>query len=200
MPVRICANFFANKQISISEDGKAKSIAGVETQQQEKYGLATEVVGLSFPQIPTQFSNCNCTARLTRLSIDDILNELKAIRDRIAELREILASEKKLKAVIVAELREILKDYGDERRTQIVDRVEEIEARRPDQRRRNGHYGESFGIHQAHFGGCVSPPSHAVAKAESAHARARRISSSTCSLLRRTVTFCSSRRRAAWIG
>jgi DNA gyrase subunit A len=64
--------------------------------------------------------------RLTKLSIDDILNELKQIREQIAELREILASEKKLKAVIVAELREIAKSYGDERRTQIVDRVEEI--------------------------------------------------------------------------
>src|SRR6202043_3529716 len=36
------------------------------------------------------------------------------------------ASEKKLKAVIVAELRDVLKSYGDERRTQSVDRVEEI--------------------------------------------------------------------------
>jgi len=116
-------NFFANKQISISEDGKAKSIAGVKLSN-KKYGLATEVVGLSFPQIDAILELQ--LHRLTRLSIDDILNELKAIRERITELREILASEKKLKAVIVAELREILKDYGDERRTQIVDRVEEI--------------------------------------------------------------------------
>jgi DNA gyrase subunit A len=116
-------NFFANKSISISEGGKAKSIAGVKLSN-KKYGLATEVVGLSYPQIDAILELQ--LHRLTKLSIDDILNELKQIREQIAELREILASEKKLKAVIVAELREIAKSYGDERRTQIVDRVEEI--------------------------------------------------------------------------
>jgi DNA gyrase subunit A len=116
-------NFFANKTISISEGGKAKSIAGVKLTN-KKYGLATEVAGLSFAQIDAILELQ--LHRLTKLSIDDILNELKQIRDQIAELREILASEKKLKAVIVAELREVMKSYGDERRTQIVDRVEEI--------------------------------------------------------------------------
>ncbi len=116
-------NVFANKSISISEDGKAKSLAGIKLSN-KKYGLATEVVGLSFAQIDAILELQ--LHRLTRLSIDDILNELKQIRDHIAELREILASEKKLKAVIVAELREVMKSYGDERRTQIVDRVEEI--------------------------------------------------------------------------
>jgi len=116
-------SFFANKSISISEDGKAKSLAGVKLSN-KKYGLATEVVGLSFPQIDAILELQ--LHRLTRLSIDDILSELKQIREHIAELREILASEKKLKAVIIAELREVMKSYGDERRTQIVDRVEEI--------------------------------------------------------------------------
>jgi DNA gyrase subunit A len=116
-------NFFANKTILISEGGKAKSIAGVKLTN-KKYGLATEVVGLSFAQIDAILELQ--LHRLTKLSIDDILNELKQIRDQIAELREILASEKKLKGVIVAELREVMKSYGDERRTQIVDRVEEI--------------------------------------------------------------------------
>jgi DNA gyrase subunit A len=65
--------------------------------------------------------------RLTQMEREKILEELKAIQKKIAELKEILASEKRLKQVIVGELREIRKDYGDERRTQIVDRVEEIE-------------------------------------------------------------------------
>jgi len=64
--------------------------------------------------------------RLTQMEREKILEELKQIQARIAELKAILASEKKLKAVIIAELREIQKTYGDDRRTQIVDKVEEI--------------------------------------------------------------------------
>jgi DNA gyrase subunit A len=66
--------------------------------------------------------------RLTQMEREKILEELKQIQLRIAELKEILASEKKLKQVIVGELREVQKDYGDDRRTQIVDAVEEIKV------------------------------------------------------------------------
>ncbi len=65
--------------------------------------------------------------RLTRLSIDEILKELAEIRDRIAEYETILGSEKKLRAVIVDELKQIRKDYADERRTIIVDEAKELE-------------------------------------------------------------------------
>src|SRR5580704_2754143 len=64
--------------------------------------------------------------RLTQMEREKILQELKEIQALIAELRSILASEKKLKAVIITELREVQKLFGDERRTQIVDKVEEI--------------------------------------------------------------------------
>ncbi|MDE3135537.1 MAG: DNA gyrase subunit A [Acidobacteriota bacterium] len=65
--------------------------------------------------------------RLTQMERQKILDELKEIQAKIAELKEILASEKKLKRVIVSELRDVQKEYGDARRTQIVDRVEEIQ-------------------------------------------------------------------------
>jgi DNA gyrase subunit A len=64
--------------------------------------------------------------RLTQMEREKILQELKEIQELIAELKSILASEKKLKGVIIAELREIQKNYGDDRRTQIVDKVDEI--------------------------------------------------------------------------
>ena len=64
--------------------------------------------------------------RLTQMEREKILEELKEIQARIAGLKEILASEKKLKGVIIAELREVAKEYGDARRTQIVEHVEEI--------------------------------------------------------------------------
>jgi len=65
--------------------------------------------------------------RLTQLSIDELLNELKQVRERIAEYESILASEIKLRAVIVKELEEIRDKYGDARRTQIVDESAELQ-------------------------------------------------------------------------
>jgi DNA gyrase subunit A len=64
--------------------------------------------------------------RLTQMEREKIIEELKTIQALIAELKEILASEKKLKGVITKELREVQKDYADPRRTEIVESVEEI--------------------------------------------------------------------------
>src|SRR5579872_6284694 len=64
--------------------------------------------------------------RLTRLSIDEINKELGTTRENIAEYESILGSEKKLRKVIVTELEEIKKLYGDERRTIIEDEAAEI--------------------------------------------------------------------------
>jgi DNA gyrase subunit A len=64
--------------------------------------------------------------RLTQMEREKILEELKQIQALIADLKEILASEKKLKGVITKELREVQKDYADPRRTEIVESVEEI--------------------------------------------------------------------------
>ncbi|MBV9482508.1 MAG: DNA gyrase subunit A [Acidobacteria bacterium] len=64
--------------------------------------------------------------RLTRLSIDEILKELQQVRENIAEFESILASEKKLRGVIIKELEEVKKQYGDQRRTVIEDEAAEI--------------------------------------------------------------------------
>ncbi|MGA7381868.1 MAG: DNA gyrase C-terminal beta-propeller domain-containing protein, partial [Terriglobales bacterium] len=64
--------------------------------------------------------------RLTKLSIDEITKELNLTRENIAEFESILGSEKKLRGVIVKELEEVKKLYGDERRTRIEDEAAEI--------------------------------------------------------------------------
>ena len=64
--------------------------------------------------------------RLTKLSIDEIANELKDVRENIAEYESILGSEKKLRNVIIKELEEVKKLYGDERRTRLEDEAAEI--------------------------------------------------------------------------
>jgi DNA gyrase subunit A len=64
--------------------------------------------------------------RLTSMEREKILEELENLLKRIAELKEILASEKMLKGVVTKELKEVQKQYGDERRTEIVDEHAEI--------------------------------------------------------------------------
>jgi DNA gyrase subunit A len=123
-------NYFSDQEATITENGKTRKIAGVKLDGR-KYrvadleGEATRGInGLTPAQVDAILELQ--LHRLTQLSVDEILKELKSIRELIAELREILSSEKKLKSVITAELREVQKAYGDDRRTQIVDKVDEI--------------------------------------------------------------------------
>jgi DNA gyrase subunit A len=64
--------------------------------------------------------------RLTGLERGKIMDEHRETLELIAKLRAILANEKEIYKIIIEELREIKKKYGDERRTQIVDRTEDI--------------------------------------------------------------------------
>jgi DNA gyrase subunit A len=64
--------------------------------------------------------------RLTGMEQQKILDELAEIQRMIAEYLEILGSESKLRGVIVKELKEVQKDFGDERRTQIIEDTGEI--------------------------------------------------------------------------
>ena len=114
--------YFTNEAVTILEKGAAKKLTGI-ILDRKKYGLPADA-GLSLLQIDAILELQ--LHRLTQLSIDEILKELKSINDLIDELKEILSSDKKLKQVITGELREVQKAYGDDRRTQIVDKVEEI--------------------------------------------------------------------------
>jgi DNA gyrase subunit A len=64
--------------------------------------------------------------RLTGMEQQKILDELAEIQEKIKEYLEILGSEKVLRGVIVKELKEVQKDFGDERRTQIIEDTGEI--------------------------------------------------------------------------
>jgi DNA gyrase subunit A len=128
--------YFTEQDVTITENGKSRKLEGVKLDGRKYRNLAGSLAdadlpaaragaeGLSYIQIDAILELQ--LHRLTQLSIDDILKELKSIRDLIAELREILSSDKRLKQVITAELKEVHKAYGDDRRTQIVDKVEEI--------------------------------------------------------------------------
>lgn len=57
---------------------------------------------------------------LTGLQRQEIENELAELKKLIAELEAILADEQKILAIIVDELKELKKTFGDERRTKII--------------------------------------------------------------------------------
>ncbi|HEV2379703.1 MAG TPA: DNA gyrase subunit A [Terriglobia bacterium] len=64
--------------------------------------------------------------RLTALERDKIQGEYDELQKKITEYQEILASDKVLKKLIVDELKQVQKDYGDARRTEIIEEQAEI--------------------------------------------------------------------------
>jgi DNA gyrase subunit A len=126
-------SYFSNKRITL----RGTEIAGI-TLDPTKYAI-----DLAGGSVSAQLANTSAGTlilsyrqidailelqlyRLTQLSIDELLNELRAVRDNIAEFESILASEKKLRRVIVKELTEIRDKYGDARRTHILDETAEL--------------------------------------------------------------------------
>src|SRR5947199_4261815 len=102
--------FFGGKKIDINTTGRAPKLSP------EKPFTAIQADAILELQLH----------RLTRLSIDEINKELGTTRENITEFESILGSEKKLRKVIITELEEIKKLYGDERRTVIEDEAAEI--------------------------------------------------------------------------
>jgi DNA gyrase subunit A len=103
--------FFGGKKIDINTTGRAPKLLA------EKPFTAIQADAILELQLH----------RLTRLSIDEINKELGTTRENITEFESILGSEKKLRKVIVTELEEIKKLYGDERRTVIEDEAAELQ-------------------------------------------------------------------------
>jgi DNA gyrase subunit A len=103
--------FFGGKKIDINTTGRAPKLSP------EKPFTAIQADAILELQLH----------RLTRLSIDEINKELGATRENITEFESILGSEKKLRKVIITELEEIKKLYGDERRTVIEDEAAELQ-------------------------------------------------------------------------
>ena len=64
--------------------------------------------------------------KLTGLERQKLIDEYKEVIQRIAELEEILGNESVLRNLIVKELREVQKDYGDKRRTEIIESGAEL--------------------------------------------------------------------------
>jgi DNA gyrase subunit A len=100
-----------------------KLIRAAKTPKEAREGLITT---FEFTEIQAQAIIELQLQRLTGMERQKILDELAEIQRMIAEYVEILGSEKVLKAVIVKELKEVQKEFGDERRTIIVEDTGEI--------------------------------------------------------------------------
>jgi DNA gyrase subunit A len=103
--------YFGGKKIDINTTGRAPKV------NTEKPFTAKQADAILELQLH----------RLTKLSIDEISNELKSVREAIEEYESILASEAKLRKVIVKELEDVKKLYADARRTVIEDEAAEIQ-------------------------------------------------------------------------
>jgi len=98
-------------------------IRAAKTPKEAREGLVAQ---FTFSEIQAQAIIELQLQRLTGMERQKILEELAEIQRMIAEYLEILGSEKVLKAVIVKELKDVQKEFGDERRTQIIEDTGEI--------------------------------------------------------------------------
>ncbi|HVN79364.1 MAG TPA: DNA gyrase subunit A [Terriglobia bacterium] len=104
-------------------DAVIKLIRASKSPQEARDGLTRQ---FAFSLVQAQAILDMQLQRLTSMEREKLLEEYQNLIKRIAELKEILVNDKVLKALIVKELKEIQKQYGDERRTQIVDEHAEI--------------------------------------------------------------------------
>ncbi|MEM4702899.1 MAG: DNA gyrase subunit A [Candidatus Pacearchaeota archaeon] len=65
-------------------------------------------------------------SRITQLEQEKIKEEYDETKKKISEFQDILASEKKILDIVRQELQELKRKYGDERRTKILKRIEEV--------------------------------------------------------------------------
>src|SRR5262245_60127898 len=98
-------------------------IRGAKTVPEARDGLMTQ---FSLSQIQAQAILDMQLQRLTGLERQKILDELAELLQTIERLRAILASDRLLMQIIVDELKAVRDQYGDERRTEIIDATGEI--------------------------------------------------------------------------
>ncbi len=106
-----------------------KAIKIVRETQYEKDVVPNLMAGFNIDEIQ---ANYIAEIKLRYLNREYIMNRIKEIDElqkAIAELQELIASEKQLKNYIAAQLREIKKKYGQPRRTQLIydDEIDEFE-------------------------------------------------------------------------
>lgn len=117
----LTANFSTLREVK-----KWKGITGGKAEDAFLKDLEKVIGSLAFTEIQAQAILDLQLRRLSALERQKILDEYEAIIKHIAELENILQNEHVLRQVIVDELEEVKKAFGDARRTEIVDADVEI--------------------------------------------------------------------------
>jgi DNA gyrase subunit A len=110
-------------EVSMSRAGLEK-FTGMKLPEPPSKGKKEEIVRLD--EIQAQAILEMRLQRLTGLEREKIVAEFKEVLALIAKLKEILASDKLVLDIIVEELTDVKKQFGDERRTEIVAEASDI--------------------------------------------------------------------------
>ncbi|MEP6703783.1 MAG: DNA gyrase subunit A [Acidobacteriota bacterium] len=106
---------------AIAEIKKWRGMTGDKSSDAFVKDLRKVITSLGFSDIQAQAILDLQLRRLSALERQKILDEYEALIKHIAELENILSNESVLRQVILDELEEVKKNFGDERRTVIVD-------------------------------------------------------------------------------
>jgi DNA gyrase subunit A len=107
--------------VGLDEVKKWRGITGNKTEEAFLKDLRKVIADIGFSEIQAQAILDLQLRRLSALERQKILDEYEQIIKLIAELENILANESVLREVIVGELQEVRKQFGDARRTEIID-------------------------------------------------------------------------------
>lgn len=102
-----------------------KAIKIIRSTEEEKEVVPNLMIGFGIDRIQAEYV---AEIKLRHLNREYILNRLSDIEDlekRIADLEDIISSERKIHKVIVSELNDVIKKYGQPRKTQIAYDIKE---------------------------------------------------------------------------
>lgn len=101
-----------------------KAIRIVRETEKESDVVPRLMEGFKIDQIQAEYVSEIKLRHLNREYIINRIKDIESLQGEIAELKETIEDELKMKALIIAELKEIKKKYGQPRRTQIIDSSE----------------------------------------------------------------------------
>ena len=106
-----------------------KAIRIVRETEEETEVVPNLMIGFGIDQVQAEYV---AEIRLRHLNREYILKrtaEVEQLREDIAKMEDILSSKKKIQGVIVQELKQVAKDYGQPRKTQFLFDAKEAEAK-----------------------------------------------------------------------